>query len=201
METLNTLPALTLPLDVSVLKRWTVQDYYRMGESGILDPNECTELLAGQIILKAAKGTTHVTALRLLANALQDQLGNTVLIRTQDPIRLDDFSEPEPDLAIVEGSALDYATQHPRADQVYLVVEVSDSTLKQDCEVKDKLYAQVGITDYWVLDLKNRQLHIFRNPTPIGYTSHLILAEPNQVSPLAFPDITLSLALVLPPIP
>jgi Uma2 family endonuclease len=77
---------------------------------------------------------------------------------------------------------------------------VADSTLKQDCEVKDKLYAQAGIVDYWVLDLRNRQLHVFRNATPTGYTSHLILAEPNEIEPLAFPIWSLSLTAILPPI-
>jgi Uma2 family endonuclease len=80
------------------------------------------------------------------------------------------------------------------------VVEVADSTLKYDTEVKDKLYAQSGITDYWVLDLKNRQLHVFRNPTPTGYTSHLILTEPNQITLIAFPNTTLHLTDILPPI-
>jgi Uma2 family endonuclease len=200
MTTLTTLSAVTLPLDVSVLKRWTVQDYYRMSESGILDPSERTELLAGQITLMVAKGTPHVLSLRLLSRLLDELLAaQPVFVSTQDPIHLDDFSEPEPDLALVQGTVLDYAEQHPRADQVYLIVEVSDSTLKQDCEVKDKLYAQAGIADYWVLDLKNRQLHIFRNPTPTGYTSQLILSEPNQVSPLAFPELTLPLTAILPP--
>ncbi|HEY9620777.1 MAG TPA: Uma2 family endonuclease [Crinalium sp.] len=192
-------PNVTVSMEPTLLKRWTVEDYHRMSELGILDADERTELIAGQIILMAAKGTPHVTALQLLANALRDRLGNAAVIRTQDPIQLDDFSEPEPDLVIAQGTVLDYAAHHPRPDQIYLVVEVADSTLKQDCEIKDKLYAQAGITDYWVLDLKNRQLHIFRNPTPIGYTSHLILTEPNQVSPLAFPELSLSLNDILPP--
>ena len=80
----------------------------------------------------------------------------SVFLSTQDPIQLDDFSEPEPDLAIIRGTILDYVDHHPRPDQVYLVVEVADSTLKKDCEVKDKVYAQAGIADYWVLDVKNR---------------------------------------------
>jgi Uma2 family endonuclease len=100
---------------------------------------------------------------------------------------------------VVRGEIIDYADHHPRPDEVELVVEVADSTLKQDCEVKDKLYAQAGITDYWVLDVKNRQLHIFRNPAPTGYTNHLILSEPNQVSLLAFPQVSLTLASMLPP--
>ena len=87
---------------------------------------------------------------------------------TQDPIQLDDFSELEPDLAIAKGTILDYVDHHPRPDRVYLLIEVTDSTLKQDCEVKDKIYAQAGIADYWVLDVKTRQLHIFRSPTSTG---------------------------------
>ena len=172
-----------------------------MSELGILDPNERTELIAGQITLMAAKGTPHVTALRLLATTLDGLLADfDVFVSTQDPIQLDDFSEPEPDLAIVRGTVLDYAERHPRPSEVCLVVEVADWTLKYDCQTKDKLYAQAGITDYWVLDVKNRQLHIFRNPTPTGYSSHLILAEPNQATPLAFPTLILSLTSILPPI-
>jgi Uma2 family endonuclease len=172
-----------------------------MSELGILDPSERTELIDGHITLMAAKGTPHVLALRLLNQALDEQLADQpVFISTQDPIQLNDFSEPEPDLAIVRGTALDYVKHHPRPSDVFLVVEVADSTLRQDCEIKDKLYAQAGITEYWALDLKNRQLHIFRNPTPTGYTSHLILTEPNEVSPLAFPNLTLTLTAILPPL-
>jgi Uma2 family endonuclease len=198
MTATNALSNLPLTLEPGLLKRWTVQDYHRMGDLGLLNPGERTELLSGQITLMAPKGPPHVTSLHLLANALRAQLGETALVRTQDPIQLDDFSEPEPDLAVVKGTVLDYAKQHPRSDQVYLVVEVADSTLKQDCEVKDKLYAQAGIADYWVLDLRNRQLHIFREPISMGYTRHLILTEPHQVSPLAFPELILLLSAILP---
>jgi Uma2 family endonuclease len=190
----------TLALEPSRLKRLTVQDYHRMSELGILDSGERTELIAGQIVLMVAKGTPHVTSLHLLANDLRDQLGNTALVRTQDPIQLDDYSEPEPDIIVAQGTVLNYADHHPYPNEIHLVVEVADSTLKQDCEIKDKLYAQAGITDYWVVDLKNRQLHIFRNPTPTGYTSHLILSEPSEISPLAFPHITLALTAILPPV-
>lgn len=181
------------------LKRWTVGDYHRLSELGLLDRQERTELIAGQITLMAAKGTPHVTALYLLANILRDRLGNQALIRTQDPIQLDDFSEPEPDLVIVRGTVLDYAEQHPRPEDIDLIVEIADSTLKQDCEIKDKLYAQAGIADYWVLAVKSRQLHIFRKPIASGYTEHLILSEPNQAAPLAFPEIVIALSSILPP--
>jgi Uma2 family endonuclease len=200
MKTLNSVPNLTLTVEPTAVKYWTVSDYRRMSEMGILAPNERTELINGQIVLMVAKGTPHVTSLHLLANALRDRLGKAVLVRTQDPIQLDDWSEPEADIVIARGTVLDYADHHPCPEEIELVVEVADSTLKQDCEIKDKLYAQAEIADYWVLDLKNRQLHVFRNPTPTGYTSHLILTEPNQIAPLSFSTLTLSLTAVLPPV-
>jgi Uma2 family endonuclease len=183
----------------SSLKRWTTQDYHRMSELGVLLPDEKTELIAGQIILKVAKGIAHVIALRLLVRRLQAQLNVPAHIRTQDPITLDDYSEPEPDLVIVRGEILDYADHHPRPEEILLVVEVADSTLQRDCEIKDKLYAQSNIEEYWVLDLPNRRLHMFRNPTATGYTSHLILMAPNQASCLALPNLSLAISDVLPP--
>lgn len=201
MKTLKSIPNLTLTVEPTVVKYWTVQDYHRMSEMGILAPDERTELMNGQIVLKASKSPAHVFALRLLAIALETLLANQpFFVRTQDPIQLNDWSEPEPDLMIVRGTVLDYADRHPGPSDIELVVEVADSTLKSDCEIKDKLYAQAGIADYWVLDLKKRQLHIFRNHTPTGYTSHLILTEPNQISPLSFPTLTLSLTTILPPL-
>jgi Uma2 family endonuclease len=182
------------------LKYWTVQEYYRMSELGILDANERTELIAGQIVLMVAKGTPHVLTLRLLASELKALLADRpVFLSTQDPIHLDNSSEPEPDLAIVKGTALDYVEQHPQPQDIYLVVEVADSTLKQDCEVKDKIYAQAGIANYWVVDIPHRQVHVFYDSTPTGYASHLVLTESQMVSPLAFPDIALSIFSVLPP--
>jgi Uma2 family endonuclease len=183
------------------LKYWTVQEYHLMSDLGILDPNERTELIAGQIVIMTAKGTPHVLTLRILANVLENALGDkSVFVSTQDPIRLDNFSEPEPDLAIVKGTILDYAEHHPVPEDIYLVIEVADSTLKQDCEVKDKLYARSNIAEYWVIDINNRQVRIFRDPSPTGYGSQLMLTETHSVSPLAFPEIVLSIASILPPV-
>jgi Uma2 family endonuclease len=184
----------------TTLKRWRVEEYHRMATSGLLRSDERTELLAGQVVLMAAKGTPHVLALRLLAQGFDTYLRDLpFFVSTQDPIRLNDFSEPEPDLAIARGSMLDYAAQHPTPADVVLVVEVADTTVKTDCEVKDKLYGGAGIADYWVLDVQNRCLHVFRQPSAAGYAHHLILAEPSMVRPLAFPDCELGLTAMLPP--
>jgi Uma2 family endonuclease len=198
MTTSPTIPNSALP--TTNLKSWTVQEYHRISDLGILDSSERTELIAGQIVLMVAKGTPHVLALRLLVSTLETLLNNQpVFISSQDPIQLDNFSEPGPDLAIIKGTIFDYAEHHPYPDDIHLVVEVADSTLKTDCEVKDKIYAQAGIADYWVIDIKNRQVHIFRDPTPSGYTSHLILSATQTISPLAFSAITLPITAILPP--
>jgi Uma2 family endonuclease len=182
------------------LKYWTVQEYHRMAELGILDASERTELIAGQITLMVAKGISHVLTLRILAGEMEALLVNhPVFVSTQDPVCINNSSEPEPDLAIVRGTAFDYVDQHPQTKDICLIVEVADSTLKYDCEVKDKIYAKANITDYWVIDIPHRQVHIFRDPMSTGYTSHLILTEPQTVSPLAFPSIKLSISSILPP--
>jgi Uma2 family endonuclease len=183
----------------STMKSWTVDDYHRMVELGVLRSSERTELIAGQILLMAAKGTSHVTSLHLLGNLLEDQLAEAVLIRRQDPIQLSDFSEPEPDLVVVCGGVLDYADHHPIPSEIYLVVEVADSTLKYDCETKDKIYAQAGILEYWVLDVKGRQLHLFQQPSDDGYQSHTILRESAKTSLVAFPDVVLDIQTMFAP--
>ena len=148
----------------------------------------------------AAKGVPHVSAVRFLAIQLDDFLRDReFFVITQDPVQLDDLSEPEPDLVIVRGDAFTYVNRHPQPKDIALIVEVADSTLRYDCEVKEKLYAQSNLTEYWVVDLKNRQLHIFQQPTPEGYNSHLILGENNQVSPLAFPKLAIETSSILPP--
>lgn len=193
------LPLAINPIFTNNLKSWTVHDYHLMSDLGILDPTERTELIAGQITLMVAKGTPHVITLQLFGSELLSQLGTESLIRTQDPIHLDDSSEPEPDLVIVQGKILDYVDRHPQPADIHLLVEVADSTLSYDCQIKDKVYAKAGIQDYWVIDLKNRQVHIFRNPQSTGYASHLMLDESQTVSPLAFPAVIISISSILLP--
>jgi len=183
------------------LKRWSVEEYHQIVEHGLLDSDKRTELIAGQIVIMSAKGTPHVIALQLLALQLDDFLRDKpYIVRAQDPIQIDDSSEPEPDLVIVQGDILTYTDHHPYPKEVRLIVEVADSTLKHDCEVKDQIYAQANIAEYWVIDLKNRQLHIFQQPTPQGYNKQIILKENNQISPIAFPELNIEINSILPPV-
>jgi Uma2 family endonuclease len=176
------------------LRLISVAEYHSMGELGILNPDENVELLAGQIVKKSMKGTRHTSTNKRLEKVLEHLLGDRALVRTQDPITLDNYSEPEPDVAVVLPNLSFYADHHPTPSEVYLIIEISDTTLRQDCEYKAKLYAQAAIEDYWVLDINKRQLHIFRLPSSDGYLSQQVISDNEIISPLAFPEIRLSIA-------
>ena len=175
----------------------SVQDYHQMAESGILRPDERVELLAGQIIKMAAKGTAHRAAISRIEHLLREYLGDSVLICLQDPIRLDDYSEPEPDVAVVRPDPLYYEDHHPTPAEIFLLIEVADTSLKFDCEVKAPAYSRSGITEYWVLDVNDRKLHVYRSPSANGYQSETILAEALTIAPLAFPDCVITVQELL----
>ena len=183
------------------VRLWTVRDYHRMVEAGILHPDERVELIEGQIIRMSPKGTAHEAAITRLERILRKQLGvseaiqrNRVIIRLQSPIQLNDRSEPEPDVAVVQANPLDYEDHHPTPVEAYLLIEIADSSFKFDCETKARLYAQAGIADYWVLDVNDRQLHVFRSPNQDGYQDHDTLGETEHLALLLFSDITVSVA-------
>ncbi|RAM49401.1 MAG: Uma2 family endonuclease [Hapalosiphonaceae cyanobacterium JJU2] len=182
------------------LRLWTVQEYHRMAETGILGEDERVELLEGKIIWMSAKGTAHCSAVGRTYKLLEKLLGNQAWISIQDPIALNQRSEPEPDIAVVKIDSLDYADHHPTPSEVYLIIEVADTSLKFDCETKSKAYAQAGITDYWVLDVLNRQLYVFREPNEDDYQSQVILAEDGTISPKQFPNVQIRILEMLPPV-
>jgi Uma2 family endonuclease len=178
---------------------WTVEDYSRMIEAGILQPEDKVELIEGQIVQMAAKGTAHEATVTRTARVLRNSLGERVLIRTEAPIQLDNRSEPEPDVAAVRVDSLDYADHHPTPEEIYLVIEVADTTLAKDCGSKARAYAGAGIADYWVLDVNDRRLHVFREASQTGYQSEVVLGEDATVEPLSFPSLSLPVNQMLPP--
>jgi Uma2 family endonuclease len=182
------------------LRLWTVDEYHKMAEAGIFGADERVELLEGKIIWMIAKGTAHRSAVGRTDYLLKNSLGNRAWVSIQDPIQLNERSEPEPDIAVVKVDPLDYADHHPTPAEVYLIIEVADSSLKLDCETKAKAYSQAEIIDYWVLDVVNRQLHVFREVSQEGYQSQVILGEDATISPLAFPDLQIMISQMLPPL-
>ncbi len=173
---------------------WTVNDYHRMVEAGILQLDERLELIEGQIIKMSPKGTAHEAAITRLERILRRQLGDRVIIRLQSPIQLNNRSEPEPDVAVVQSDPQDYEDHHPTPAEAYLLIEVADSSLKFDCETKAQLYARSGIADYWVLDVSDRQLHVFRNPSQDGYQTHNVFRGSQTITLLLLADVSVSVA-------
>lgn len=182
------------------LRKWTVKEYHKLGAIGIFHPEERVELIEGNIIKISAKGTLHAAATRRTATLLHNLLGNQAAVYNKSPIALDDDSEPEPDIAVVRIDPFDYATHHPTPSEVYLIIEVADSSLAYDREIKAKIYARSGIADYWVLNVRDRQLHVFREPAENGYQSEVIIGENGSISPLEFPALNIAIQAMLPPL-
>lgn len=186
-------------MDAAVtIHRLTVQDYHRMIESGILTPEDHIELLDGLLMQMVAKGTPHRATISRIGEQLRKLLGDRALICYQDPVQLDDYSEPEPDIAILQPDPLFYQEHHPRPVDVFWLIEVADTTLKYDCKTKAFHYACSGIPELWVVDLNGRRLHVYRSPSLKGYSSETILAEDLTIAPLAFPDCQLLIHDMLP---
>jgi len=183
---------------------WTREEYYRMGDVGLFRDRR-VELIEGQVIEMSALGSPHVTAVTLATQALRDVFGQGWVVRVQAPlnIKMGMGADPEPDIAIVEGNIRDYRDEHPQTAD--LLIEIADTSVKYDRQRKGSLYARAWIDDYWIVNLKKRQLEIYRNPitdatAPFGfkYRDKLVLKEGDSVSPLAKPEAVIAVADLLP---
>jgi Uma2 family endonuclease len=144
------------------VRRWTRQEYDRMTEAGVLTPNDRVELIGGEILTVTPQKSPHATAVSLANEALRRVLAADVHLRIQLPLAIGDDSEPEPDIAVVSGSIRDYRNAHP--ESALLVIEVSDSTLAFDRQVKGSLYARAGVPEYWIVNLVESVVETYREP-------------------------------------
>ena len=181
-------------------KRWTREECRRLSELGFLPGRY--ELIDGEIIEKMTKNPPHCIAVMIVAVWLESLFGR-YRVRNQDPVVLTrpggNTMEPEPDLAVIREQNTAYNIDHPHAEDLLLVVEVSDTTLDYDLDVKAVIYAAAGIPDYWVLDLNARRLHVQRRPTTDRYLERRTYLEAEEVSPLARPETAIRVADLLPP--
>ncbi|NCA10809.1 Uma2 family endonuclease [bacterium] len=153
-----------IPLTAPSRHLITVDAFHRMGETGILGPADRVELIDGEIIDMSPIGALHAALVDLLARHFAKRAGETVFIRCQNPLRLDDVSEPEPDLVILRPRADLYTKAHPGSADALLVIEVADTSLAYDLGVKVPLYAKHGIPEVWVIDAASRRTRVFRRP-------------------------------------
>jgi Uma2 family endonuclease len=157
----------------------SVDAFHRMGEVGILGPTDRVELIGGEIISLSPIGVLHAAIVARLASHFARQLGDAAVVWCQNPLRLDDLNEPEPDLAVLRPRDDFYMTSHPGPDDVLLVVEVSDTSLAYDLGMKVPLYAQHAIPEVWVIDAVTQQTRVFRKPIESGY-AHEESRNPEQ---------------------
>ena len=184
------------------LRRWTRAEYDRLVDLGVLH-GEPVELIGGQLVVAEPQGSYHATAIGAVDDALRAALPQGWVVRAQMPVALDDESEPEPDVAVVPGERADYRADHPARPA--LVVEVAESSLAFDREDKSSLYARGGVHDYWIVNLVERVLEVYRDPgpdptAPYGWRYRAVerLGPAAVVSPLALPSMRLAVSDLLP---
>ena len=185
------------------IKHWTRVEYERLIDLGAFAPDERLELLGGQLVVREPQGRPHATGIRLVARALRAVFGPDWTIEPQLPVALDEASEPEPDIAVVTGGPRDYVESHPSRPE--LVVEVALASLALDRGEKASLYARAGVADYWIVNLVDNVLEVYREPVadPRGaygwrYASTTTLRRGDSVTPLARPDSAIPISDLLP---
>jgi Uma2 family endonuclease len=184
------------------LRRWRRAEYERLVDLGVFR-DEPIELIGGQLVVAEPQGAYHASAISAAEYTLRAALPPGWIVRTQLPVLLDEESEPEPDLVVVPGRPADYRGSHPTRPA--LAVEVSESSLAFDREHKGSLYARAGVPEYWIVNLVDRIVEVYRDPEPDAaarygwsYRSVTPLTPPGAISPLAFPSSPIAAAELLP---
>jgi Uma2 family endonuclease len=184
-------------------KRFTIEEYHRLTELGFLTENDRVELIRGELMQMVAKGTPHSSCTSSLVNELAVLLYRRATVRGQEPIILPPNSEPEPDLVIAHYRVDRYSSKHPSPEDIMLVAEVSDSTLKYDREEKLSLYSESGINNYWIFNLVSSSLEIYTQPYQdlqgnYNYASKQVFLPNTSVNIPGFPDLSLDLSVIFP---
>ncbi len=177
--------------------RFSVKEYYRMAETGVLKPDARVELINGEIIDVSPIGPFHGGVVKRLNDYFTRVANDRWLVVVQDPVRLGDYSEPEPDLMLVRRSPDFYTSKHPEAQDVLLLIEVSDTSLEIDRKEKLPAYGQAGIPEVWIVNLNERTIEVYREPNFSGYGAAIILRTGDKASPQAFPDVMVDVATLL----
>jgi Uma2 family endonuclease len=174
-----------------VRRKFTVDDYHRMAQAGILSEDDRVELIEGEIVAPSPIGSRHAACVKRLLRFFDRRIGEKALVAVQDPIRLGEHSEPQPDLVLLKPRDDFYAEAHPKPEDVLLVVEVAETSSEYDREVKVPLYARFGIDEVWLVDLEAGVAEVYRDPSQEGYRERKMLGRGEVISPKAFPEIEL----------
>ena len=184
-------------------KHWARVEYERLVDLAVFQPGDRVELVGGQLVVREPQGSPHSVAIQLAEDALRAAFGSGWAVRVQMPVALDDESEPEPDVAVCTGRPRDYVGGHPT--RPVLLVEVADSSVTFDREQKGSLYARAEVPEYWIVNLGERVLEVYRDPIPAAdapygwrFSALRRLGPTDAVSPLAAPHAHIPVADLLP---
>ncbi|HEX4598467.1 MAG TPA: Uma2 family endonuclease [Burkholderiaceae bacterium] len=174
--------------------RWrlTVDDYHRMGDAGIFHEDDRVELVDGELFRMASIGTPHAAIVIRLNSWFGDLAHGRFLVSSQNPIRLSRYDEPQPDLMLLRPRADGYFSSLPAPDDVMLLIEVADSSLEWDRDVKIPMYGRRGVIESWLVDLEHRTVTVYRDPSPEGYRSTLVIRE-GTISSSSLGDVSIAL--------
>jgi Uma2 family endonuclease len=177
--------------------RLNISQYHQMSEAGIFSENDKVELINGEIIEMSPIGRRHTACVNRLNSVFSQLLGKKVIVAVQNPIILNNLSEPEPDIALLQPRADFYESGHPQPQDIFLLIEVADSSLEYDRDVKIPLYASSGITEVWLVDIYEQVIFVYRFPSENCYSYIKNLSRGEKMSIQAFPEINLAVDDIL----
>ena len=181
----------------SARRYFTVDEYHRMGEAGIFSEDDRIELIEGEILKMSPIGSHHAASVNRLNQQLNTLLGNRALVSVQNPILLNDLSEPQPDIAVVKSRDDFYAQAHPTAGDALLIIEVADTTAAYDRDTKLPAYARSGVPEVWIVDVPAEVIESHANPVGGAYQNTRAYRRGESLSPITFPDLVIEVASVL----
>jgi Uma2 family endonuclease len=182
---------------ITARRRFTREEYHRMGDVGILKPTDRVELIRGEIVEMSPAGRRHRAFVDNLTDLLTPRLTGRALVSVQNPVVVSDDTEPRPDVQILRRRPVPYKEREAFSEDTLLLIEVAETSLRYDRSIKLRLYAEAGIPEYWIVDCAVEAVEICRSPHAEGYRDVLRVTEAGAaVSPQAFPDVTLTLAQI-----
>jgi len=185
-------------MSIQLLRRkFTVEQYHKMGESGILNEDDRVELIRGEIVEMASIARRHAACVGRLTELFIVRLAQMVIVWPQNPVELDENSEPQPDVTLLRRRADFYESGHPQPEDIILLVEVADTTVESDRNVKIPLYDENGIVETLLVNINEQCVEVYRSPSPTGYQNVQRFQRGQSLSILAFPDITITVDEVL----
>ena len=183
---------------VQVLRRrFNVEEYYLMAKAGILSEDDRVELIDGEIVEMPPIGSPHASNVDRLIQLFVLRLGERAIVRAQNPVRLGEHSEPQPDIALLRPRDDFYAAAHPGPQDVLLLIEIADTSIDYDREVKSPLYARAGIPEYWLVDLAGQRIEVYRDPAAGEYRQLRLVRRGERLAPEALPSLEMSSSDIL----